>query len=280
MRTLQVEEIVQTVERLCVEACYKLPGDILGSLRAAAQAEPYSTARQTLGQIVQNAEIAQKGVFPICQDTGMACVFIELGQDVHLTGGSLLAAVDEGVRRGYTNGYLRKSIVADPLRRRNTLDNTPALLHVDIIDGEGCHITVMPKGFGSENMSRVKMLNPSDGAEGVKAFVVETVRIAGSNPCPPIVVGVGIGSSFDGVTLLAKRALLREAGSFHKDPFYAELERELLCKINQTGIGPQGFGGKTTALSVHIEAAPTHIASLPVAVNIGCHVMRRADASL
>ena len=280
MRTLPVQAIVDAVETLCIQACYQLPADIRQSLHSALNVEPWPKAKELLSLIIENADIAQQGILPICQDTGMACVFIELGQDVHLTGGRLDQAVDEGVRRGYQKGFLRKSVVNDPLRRVNTLDNTPALLHVDLVEGDACTITLLPKGFGSENMSRVKMLNPADGIEGVKAFVLETVQSAGSNPCPPIVVGVGIGSSFDGVTLLAKRALLRQVGSVHPDPFYAALEAELLEGINQSGIGPQGFGGKTTALGLHILAAPTHIASLPVAVNINCHVTRRASVTL
>jgi fumarate hydratase subunit alpha len=210
----------------------------------------------------------------------MACVFLTLGQDVHLTDGALDQAVDEGVRRGYINGYLRKSIVADPLRRANTLDNTPALLHVDVVPGDACAVTVLPKGFGSENMSRVAMLNPADGKDGVMRFVIETVVSAGSNPCPPVIVGVGVGSSFDGVTFLAKKALLRELGSVHRDAYYAAMEAELLEAINQSGVGPQGYGGLTTALCVFINAAPTHIASLPVAVNLSCHATRRLSMEL
>lgn len=280
MKTLSVIEIADAVEALCIRACYELPCDVRGSIKASLQTEPWPQARATLSQLLENADIAQMGEVPICQDTGMVCVFVELGQDVHLSDGLLCEAVDEGVRRGYQKGYLRKSVVADPFRRVNTLDNTPALLHVDIVEGEGCKITVLPKGFGSENMSRIKMLNPSDGIEGVKRFVVETVELAGSNPCPPVVVGVGIGSGFDGVALLAKRALLREIGSVHPDPFYAAMERELLETINRCGIGPQGFGGQTTALGVHICTAPTHIAALPVAVNMNCHATRRASVSL
>ena len=280
MRTVSVRAVTDAVESLCIEACYQLPSDVRAQLESAAQTEPWPQAKESLCQIIENADIAKKGILPICQDTGMACVFIEIGQDAHLVGGSLEQAVDEGVRRGYQRGYLRKSVVKDPLRRVNTLDNTPALLHIDLVEGDGCAITVMPKGFGSENMSRVKMLNPSAGIQGVKEFVLETVNLAGSNPCPPVVVGVGIGSSFDGVTLLAKRALLRKIGSVHPDPFYAALEAELLATINQTGIGPQGFGGRTTALGVNICAAPTHIASIPVAVNINCHVTRRASVNL
>ncbi len=280
MRILSVQTITQALEALCIEACYQLPCDVRQSLKTAAQTEPWPQAKALLDQLIENADIAKQGVVPLCQDTGMACVFIELGQDVHLVDGTLTQAVDEGVRRGYKNGFLRKSVVADPLIRVNTLDNTPALLHLELVEGEGCTLTLLAKGFGSENMSRVKMLNPSDGAAGVRDFVIQTVEKAGSNPCPPIVIGVGIGSSFDGVTLLAKRALLREIGSVHPDPFYAAMEQELLERINNTGIGPQGFGGKTTALGVHINVAPTHIASLPVAVNINCHATRRKSVTL
>ena len=280
MRTLSVERIQQAVESLSIRACYHLPPDVKNALEGAMCTEPWQKAKTILCQLMENADIADKGELPICQDTGMACVFIELGQDVHLVGGSLHEAVNEGVRRGYQNGYLRKSVVADPLRRSNTGDNTPALLHVDLTDGEICRVTVLPKGFGSENMSRIKMLNPGDGVEGVKRFVLDTVKQAGGNPCPPVVVGVGIGASFDGVALLAKKALLREIGSKHPNEYYAALEEELLQSINQSCIGPQGLGGHTTALGVHINAHPTHIAGLPVAVNINCHAMRRASVEL
>ena len=217
---------------------------------------------------------------PICQDTGMACVFAEIGQDVHITGGSFEEAVDEGVRQGYTEGYLRKSVVADPIRRGNTGDNTPAVLTVRLVPGDKLRLTLAPKGFGSENMSRLAMLRPSDGEQGVKDFVLDAVRRAGPNPCPPVVVGVGIGGTFDRVALLAKRALLRPLGSRHPDPYYAAMEQELLEKINELGTGPQGFGGRTTALGLQIETFPTHIAGLPVAVNINCHVTRHAEVVL
>ena len=280
MRTLSVCKIVDAVESLCIHACYRLPCDVRNALNEAMRAEEWPKAKTLLSQLIQNADIAGQGELPICQDTGMACVFIELGQDVHLVDGALIEAVNEGVRRGYQKGYLRKSVVADPLHRSNTMDNTPALLHVDIVTGEGCSVTVLPKGFGSENMSRVKMLSPADGVEGVKRFVLDTVKEAGSNPCPPVVVGIGVGSSFDGVTHLAKKALLREIGTVNPDGYYAALEAELLQLINQSGIGPQGMGGRTTALAVHINAHPTHIAGLPVAVNINCHATRRASAVL
>jgi fumarate hydratase subunit alpha len=280
MRELSVQRIADAVEELCIRACYELPHDVVHALEKAKDREPWPQAKDLLREICQNADIAKKGELPICQDTGMACVFLTLGQDVHLTDGALDQAVDEGVRRGYINGYLRKSIVADPLRRANTLDNTPALLHVDVVPGDACAVTVLPKGFGSENMSRVAMLNPADGKDGVMRFVIETVVSAGSNPCPPVIVGVGVGSSFDGVTFLAKKALLRELGSVHRDAYYAAMEAELLEAINQSGVGPQGYGGLTTALCVFINAAPTHIASLPVAVNLSCHATRRLSMEL
>ena len=242
-------------------------------IAACAQEEPWPQAQEILGQITQNYTVAQERMQPICQDTGMACVFLEIGQEVHVTG-DLTAAVHEGVRQGYRDGYLRKSVVKDPLRRVNTGDNTPAMIYWDIVPGDRLRITVAPKGFGSENMSQIKMLKPSDGEEGVKNFVVKAVEEAGPNPCPPIVVGVGIGGTFDKAALLAKRALLRPLGQPSQDPFYAAMEAELLGRVNALGIGPQGFGGRTTALAVAIETAPTHIAGLPVAVNINCHVTR------
>ena len=240
-------------------------------------AEDWPPAREILDRIMENGEIG--GGFPICQDTGMACVFLEVGQELHIAG-DLAQAVDEGVRRGYAQGYLRKSVVSDPLERVNSGDNTPAMLYTQLVPGDRLAITVAPKGFGSENMSRIAMLKPSDGVEGVKDFIVDTVEQAGPNPCPPIVVGVGLGGTFDKCALLAKKALLRELGTPSPLPFYAELERELLDRINALGIGPQGFGGRTTALAVHIETLPTHIAGLPCAVNINCHVARHATEVL
>jgi len=280
LRSLNVHRITDAIEELCVNACYRLPEDVNRALCEALGAEPWLPAQKALSLIIENACIAKQGNLPICQDTGMVCVFIELGRDVCLTGGSLTDAVNEGVRRGYSNGYLRKSVVTDPLRRKNTLDNTPAILHVDIVEGKSLRVTVLPKGFGSENMSRVRMLNPSDGLEGVKRFVLKTVQEAGGNPCPPIVIGLGIGGTFESCALMAKKALLRPIGSKNPDSYYADLEAELLQRINETGIGPQGTGGKTTALCVHINVFPTHIAGLPVAVNIGCHAMRRASCTL
>ena len=280
MRIVHSDEIIGAVEALCIQACRQLPEDVACAMHCAADQEPFAPARMILSQLVENAETAAQNEMPICQDTGMAWVMVELGQEGHLEGMLLKDAVDEGVRRGYTKGYLRKSVVADPLRRINTLDNTPALLHVEMVPGDAVTITLAPKGFGSENMSGLKMLTPSAGAEGVKDFVVDTVRRAGGNPCPPIVVGVGVGGSFDRVALLAKKALMLPLDKPNPDPYYAEMEQELLSRINALGIGPQGFGGRTTALAVKILAYPTHIAGLPVAVNINCHVARHVQAVL
>jgi len=278
MRTVSAELIRSTVARLCIEANRRLPADVEAALHAAMAAENWPLAAKGLEILEKNLLMAEEKCLPICQDTGMACVFIELGQDVHIEG-ELSEAVNAGVGMGYTDGYLRKSVV-DPLRRTNTGDNTPALLSVDIVPGDVCRITVMPKGFGSENMSRIAMLKPAEGVEGVKRFVLDTVRSAGSNPCPPIVIGVGIGGTFDKAAALAKKALLRPLDKPHSDPMYAELEKELLEKVNALGIGPQGFGGKTTALGLAIEQYPTHVAGLPVAVNISCHATRRASAEV
>lgn len=277
MRELSAQAITDAVARLCIMANTRLPQDVKDTIAAARQAEPWPVAQDILDKIIENYSIG--GDIPICQDTGMACVFLEVGQEVHING-DLTHAVDEGVRRGYTEGYLRKSVVRDPLDRVNTGDNTPAMLYTDLVPGDRVKITVAPKGFGSENMSRIAMLKPSDGLEGVKAFILNAVEQAGPNPCPPIVVGVGIGGTFDKCALLAKRALLREMGTHNPKPFYADLEEELLEKINALGIGPQGFGGKTTALAVHIETLPTHIAGLPCAVNINCHVARHVSEVL
>lgn len=277
MREISAEAVADTVARLCVQANTCLPRDVKDGIAAARAAEDWPPAREILDRIMENGEIG--GGFPICQDTGMACVFLEVGQELHIAG-DLAQAVDEGVRRGYAQGYLRKSVVSDPLERVNSGDNTPAMLYTDLVPGDRLAITVAPKGFGSENMSRIAMLKPSDGVEGVKDFIVDTVEQAGPNPCPPIVVGVGLGGTFDKCALLAKKALLRELGTPSPLPFYAELERELLDRINALGIGPQGFGGRTTALAVHIETLPTHIAGLPCAVNINCHVARHATEVL
>ena len=267
---VSAQTIAETVERLCIEANTTLP---------AEAAEPWPLARETLGLLQKNLCVAAVKDLPICQDTGMACVFVELGQQVHIEG-DLTEAVNEGVRRGYEKAYLRKSITADPLQRVNTRDKTPAFLTVHLVPGTGCRITVAPKGAGSENMSRLAMLKPADGVQGVKEFVMETVRLAGANPCPPIVLGVGVGGSFDQCAALAKRALLRPLDRPNADPYYAALERELLNAINATGFGPQGFGGASTCLGVSIEQAPTHVACLPVAVNVSCHVTRRASAEV
>lgn len=279
MRIIQAEAIAQAVQRLCVQANTHLPPDIVAALDRCRGAEPWPLARETLDLLWDNLELAKARDLPVCQDTGMACVFVELGQDVHIQG-DFECAIHEGVRRGYGAGYLRKSIVGDPLQRVNTEDNTPASITLHLVPGDGLAITVAPKGFGSENMSRLGMLKPADGVEGVKAFVLDTVRLAGSNPCPPIVLGVGIGGSFDKVAYLAKKALLRPIDCPHPDPFYGALEGELLAQINCLGIGPQGFGGATTCLGVSIETAPTHVAGLPVAVNVSCHVTRRATETL
>ena len=279
MRTIQAAALTETVAQLCIQANTHLPQDIVAALDRTRKSEPWPLAKETLGLLWENMELADEKNLPICQDTGMACVFVELGQDVHIEG-NFEEAIHQGVRKGYGEGFLRKSIVGDPLRRVNTEDNTPAAITVRLVPGDGCKVTVAPKGFGSENMSRLGMLKPADGVEGVKNFVVETVRLAGSNPCPPIVLGIGVGGSFDKVAYLAKHALLRPIDQPNPDPFYAGLERELLTEINALGVGPQGFGGETTCLGLSIEAAPTHVAGLPVAVNVSCHVTRRASAEL
>ena len=277
MREIAAEAVADAVARLCIEANVHLPEDVKTGLCRARGEEPWPVAGDILDTIIKNFSLGDGT--PICQDTGMACIFLEVGQDVHIRG-NLSDAVNTGVHRGYTEGYLRKSVVRDPLQRENTGDNTPAMLYTELVPGDRVTITVAPKGFGSENMSAVRMLKPSDGAEGVKNFIVETVEHAGPNPCPPIVVGVGIGGTFDKCTLLAKKALLRKLGTHHPDPYYAAMEEELLEKINALGIGPQGFGGRTTALAVQIEVLPTHIAGLPCAVNINCHVARHASEVL
>ena len=279
-RILTVEEITNCVARLCIEANTRLPETVCGWLETARQVEPYAPAEELLSLMCRNADIAVEQNMPICQDTGMAVIYAEVGQDVHIVGGGLEAAVNEGVRRGYEEGYLRKSVVTDPILRGNTGDNTPAVLHVRLVEGDQMKLTVAPKGFGSENMSRLKMLTPAEGVEGARRFVVETARLAGGNPCPPMVLGVGIGGTFEKVAELAKEALVELRQEMHPDPFYAALEEEWLAEVNQTGIGPQGFGGRTTALALRIKAYPTHIAGLPIAVNVGCHVTRHASALL
>ena len=273
MREIQASQITDVVKRLCIEANCHLPQDMKDRITACHAQETWPQAKEILERIIENYQIADEKDQPICQDTGMACVFLKIGQEVHIQG-DLNEAIHEGVRQGYTQGFLRKSVVRDPLDRVNTKDNTPAMIYYDLVPGDKLEITVAPKGFGSENMSRIKMLRPSDGVEGVKKFVLQTVEEAGPNPCPPIVVGVGIGGTFDKAALMAKQALMRSVEERNSVPYYAELEQELLEKVNALGIGPQGFGGKTTALAVNIEQCPTHIAGLPVAVNINCHVTR------
>lgn len=273
MREIAAAQITETVRRLCIEANCHLTEDMKQCICNCHRDETWPQAKEILERIIENYEIADEKDQPICQDTGVACVFLKIGQEVHING-DITDAVNEGVRLGYGEGYLRKSVVRDPLDRVNTGDNTPAMLYVELVPGDKVEITVAPKGFGSENMSKIAMLRPSDGLQGVKDFVVKTVEEAGPNPCPPIVVGVGIGGTFDKTAYLAKKALLRPVDERHSDPFYAELEQELLELINALGIGPQGFGGRTTALAVNIEKFPTHIAGLPVAVNINCHVTR------
>ena len=274
MREVEVSRITDVVERLCIAANEHLPEDVKEGIRRCRSCEDGAIACGVLDNIIENFEIADRECVPVCQDTGMACVFLEIGQDVHLTGGFLADAVNEGVRRGYEKGYLRKSVVKDPIRRGNTGDNTPAMLYTEIIPGDQVKVTVGPKGFGSENMSAIRMFKPSAGLQGIKDFILETVEAAGPNPCPPMVVGVGIGGTFDKAALLAKKALMRPIDSSNPDPYYADLEQEMLEKINRLGIGPQGFGGKTTAIGLNIETMPTHIAGMPCAININCHVTR------
>lgn len=279
MREISALDITKAVRQLCIDSNCILSDDVKSRIEACAACEPWPVAKGVLDTIVENYEVSQRELMPICQDTGVACVFVELGQDVHIDG-SLADAIHEGVRQGYRDGYLRCSVVADPLRRVNTHDNTPAMIYYDVVQGDQLKITVAPKGFGSENMSRTKMLRPSDGVQGVKDFIIESVELAGPNPCPPIVVGVGIGGTFDKAANMAKQALLCPLDEPNPDEFYAQLEEELLHSINKLGIGPQGFGGQTTALAVKILSYPTHIAGLPVAVNINCHVARHKTAVL
>ena len=280
MRSVNCESIIEAVKELCIEANYHLSQDMCDALEKAADTEESALGRSILEQLEKNLEIAAKDDIPICQDTGMAVIFVELGQEVHIEGGFIGDAINEGVRQGYTEGYLRKSVVRDPLDRVNTGDNTPAVIHYSMKPGDGLRITVAPKGFGSENMSRVFMLKPADGAEGVKNAVLTAVRDAGPNACPPMFVGVGVGGSFEKAALLAKQALLRGAGTYSDKPHFREMEEELLKRINESGIGPGGLGGSTTAFAVNIESYPTHIAGLPVAVNICCHVNRHASREL
>lgn len=280
IRTVEVEEITENIREMCIEANHFLAPDMGRALSRAAASEKSPLGRQVLGQLEENLEIAAEEMIPICQDTGMAVVFIEVGQDVHLEGGSLEDAVNEGVRRGYVEGFLRKSVVKDPLIRENTKDNTPAVIHTKIVPGSQIKVTVAPKGFGSENMSRIFMLKPAEGIEGVKNAVLTAVKDAGPNACPPMVVGVGIGGTFEKCALMAKEALTRDVGSCSPVPYVKEMEEELLDKINGLGIGPGGLGGTTTALAVNINTYPTHIAGLPVAVNICCHVNRHITRTI
>ncbi len=274
MREISVETVSQVIEKLCIEANHSLSEDMREAFDHSVETEKSPLGRQILDQLRENMKIAQKEMIPICQDTGMAVIFMEIGQEVHFTGGSLEQSIHEGVRRGYTNGYLRKSVVSDPILRENTKDNTPAVIHYEITEGDKVSITLAPKGFGSENMSRIFMLKPADGIEGVKNAVLTAVENAGPNACPPMVIGVGIGGTFEKCALLAKKALTRKAGERSQIPYVRDLEEELLAKINATGIGPAGLGGTTTAFAVNINTYPTHIAGLPVAVNICCHVNR------
>ena len=276
MRQIDAQAISDVVAEMCREANVFLGADVIEALEKALAEEESPAGRDVLKQLLENVEIARSEQVPLCQDTGFAVFFVEWGQEVHLKGGSLEAAINEGVRTGYREGYLRKSIVADPLERVNTGDNTPAVIHTSLVPGDRVRITFAPKGGGSENMSALRMLKPADGVESVVDFVVNQVRAAGPNPCPPIIVGVGLGGTFEQVALLAKKSLLRPLGRPHPEPLYAGLERRILEKVNDLGIGPQGFGGRITALAVHIETYPAHIASLPVAVNINCHAARHA----
>lgn len=280
MREIQASQLSELVAKLCVEANTVLPGDLCQAVRRAGETETAPLARAILGDMEENFTFAGERGLPICQDTGMAVVFLTLGQEVHVVGGSVEEAVNAGVAKGYTDGRLRCSVVADPLRRVNTGDNTPAVLHVKLVPGDTVRVTVAPKGFGSENMSRVKMFTPAATQGDIEDFIVDCVSKAGSNPCPPVVVGVGLGSDFEGCALAAKEALCRPVSLHNSDPYYADMEKRILARLNTLNVGPQGFGGRTTALAVAIEARPTHIAGLPCAVNMGCHVTRHASGSL
>ncbi len=280
MRVIPVSDVVKRIKEMCIEANYLLSDDMEGAVKEASQTEKSEVGRWILGQLCDNMKIAKEDRIPICQDTGMAVIFMEIGQDVHFEGGFLEDAINEGVREGYREGYLRKSVVKDPLVRENTKDNTPAVIHYDIVPGDKVRIVVAPKGFGSENMSRIVMLKPADGTDGVKDVVLTAVREAGPNACPPMIVGVGIGGTFEKCAILAKQALFRPVRELSEIPYVRKLEEELLKEINQSGIGPGGLGGTTTALAVHINTYPTHIAGLPVAVNICCHVNRHVTCIL
>ncbi|MFA5794480.1 MAG: fumarate hydratase [Candidatus Brocadiia bacterium] len=280
MREIKTNIVTDAVRKLCIDANCLIGDDVLDLLKKSIAKEESPTGKEIIQQIIDNDNLAREKMIPMCQDTGTAVIFVELGQDVRIDGGYLYDAINEGVRQGYKEGYLRKSIISDPIGRKNTGDNTPAVIHTELVKGDKLRIDILPKGGGSENMGAMIMLPPSAGVEGVKRFVVEMVKKAGANPCPPIIVGVGVGSNFDGVTVLAKRALLRPAGSANPDPVYAKLEQELFTEINNLGIGPQGLGGRVTALAVQVEYGPCHITALPVAVNINCHAARHKTVIL
>ena len=280
MKEITCSMITDMIEKLCIKAATVLPADLADLLKCAAENEESAAGASALADIVENCQYAAETNLPICQDTGMAVVFADIGQDVHIVGGYFEDAVNEGVRRGYVNGYLRKSVVEDPFRRENTNDNTPAVIHVRIVEGDKIHLTVAPKGFGSENMSAMRLFLPSDHIGTIENYIVDVVAEAGSNPCPPVVLGVGLGGTIEKAALLSKQALIRSASDKNTDPFYADMESRILTKINRLGIGPQGFGGRFTAIAVNIEVFPTHIAGLPCVVNMGCHATRHAQGSL
>lgn len=280
MKEIKVEDITAAVKKICIDSNYFIGDDVLRCFNEGLKKEVSPSGKQVLQELIDNARIAREEQVPMCQDTGAAVIFVEAGQDAHITGGSLIDAINEGVRQGYRDGYLRKSMLNDPIKRVNTKDNTPAIIHTEIVPGDKLKITVAPKGAGSENMSALLMLKPSDGLEGIKKFIIDVVKKAGSNPCPPIVLGIGIGGTMEKAAFMAKKALIRSVGEPSKDPETAALEKEILELVNKTGIGPAGLGGKVTALAVHIEKYPCHIASLPVAVNINCHAARHKEAIL
>jgi len=280
MREITSEEVTQAVENLCISSNCTLSEDVWKALREKLKNEESLVGKQVLEEILENNRLAKEEKLPLCQDTGFTTIFVEMGQEVRVTGGDFYEAINKGVGNGYRKGYLRKSVVKDPFQRKNTGDNTPPWVHIDIVPGDRLKISVMPKGAGSENMSTVKMLSPAEGVQGVKKSVLDWVRERGANACPPLVVGVGIGGTFEGVAKLAKKALLRPIGSKNPEPFYAEMEKEVLKEINNLGLGPQGLGGSSTALAVHIEAYPCHIASLPLAINLQCHAVRHATIVL
>jgi fumarate hydratase subunit alpha len=274
VREVEAARITEEIARLCMEANFELEDDVQKALEKAHESEESPAGKEVLRQILENSDIARSEKIPMCQDTGLAVIFVEIGQEVHISGGDFEEAVNAGVRKGYTDGYLRKSVLTDPVRGGNTGDNTPAIIHLNMVPGDRLKFWIVPKGGGSENMSRIAMMKPADGVEGIKKFVVENINAAGGNPCPPIIVGIGIGGTFERCAQMAKKSLLREIGSVHPDPFYADLEKELLGMVNDLGIGPMGLGGRTTALAVHIEAGPRHIASFPVSMNLNCHAAR------